>query len=82
MRLHTHARRPPAPAVNGGLLRVALSQLDGSKRTLNGSASWVVDTFFDTVRACGAGLHGAWVRMQCSAGPPAPAAQLRRPAVG
>ena len=49
--------RSPAPArlppltVNGGLLRVALSQLDASKRTLNGTASWIIDTFFDAVRA-------------------------------
>ena len=37
-----------APAVKG-VLRIAVSQLDGDKMYLNGSASWVVDDFNDKV---------------------------------
>jgi hypothetical protein len=30
-----------------GVMHIALSQLDGSKRTLNDSASWIIGEFFD-----------------------------------
>ena len=67
---------PPPPAVNGAV-RIAISQLDASSSSLNGSASWVVDSFASRVRHAG----GQWAGglqprgaldsplVQCGAGP-------------
>jgi hypothetical protein len=35
--------------VNGGMLRLGVSQLDGDRLTLNDSAPWVVDDFMNKV---------------------------------
>lgn len=38
-----------------GVMRIAVSQLDASKRDLNDSASWIIENFFDKVKAV---FHG------------------------